>query len=1046
MNDYLEKILEDVFINEAVDKSILVLITEIVTGGKTKADERDKKQLVRLSALIVNNVLGNIDKGSKSKPELIQMASLLLTSLDLDKPEENEHLQYFEKLVGIDSVSTLKTYYFYLALLGLLSRDIIRTRLDLKNYSYTNTKVTENWNESVISGCIDAFILLVRKDNGYQDIRTAIEIINSLKKEQSNFEEKYLDKIKGDSEKITEAYKLVGIYHISKILVETANYLTEGYNYNSNLTNIIKLHKEQAKELINPATRLSSFANIISIGCTSLQKNSIWFSTQNLGTNIEKLCKKLSTQNFIDLLPSQQEAIEKNLLDPASNVTIIQMPTSAGKTLLAEFSILQTLSLKPDSKIVYVVPTRALMNQVYYDLKHDLDGFHYIIEKTSKVNEVDPSENAFLKEEINILITTPEKLDLLIRRNHPAVSDLSLIVIDEAHNIKDGERGAKLELLLVILKRERSKAKFLLLSPFLRNADMIKQWLAEGKTAIAPIKVDWKPSEKILAGIKKEGGKYYIELLPSAHGFKYVKKSVSFELEEDMDIKSTGDKAQLFELASRYLADKDKSNLYLCWGPKSADNRAREIAARIDTVKETELTGLVSRFVEDEVGEPTILSEILKKRVAVHHSGMTDEGKLLVEYLIRKNEISHICATTTVAQGINFPISSVYIDDLRKGSQRKGTNELKINDLLNIAGRAGRTLVDTYGKVFFPFNTPKNEKKVKDLILQEASEVTSALTEIIYKSEELLKAFASNNPRTRGQAYSQNESLGAFMQYLVHLLNVVGKESTITEIDSFFKDSLGYYSLEDESKKRKFIELCRMLFNDLQSKQAGVLKFADKTGFSVPSVLKIMHESKGNNLISSAESWNPNVLFNETSQSLSQKISVIGKLREVELGSSSDEAPFNPEIIAKILIHWVNGKKINSMVNIHPAFAKDKDKINKFVKFLNGLAFKSSWGLSALEGICLGKNNDVADNSFIPSMVYFGVNTQEAVATRMIGVPRGIADNVAKLINDSNKSKSYSELRKSLNSLTSNDWQSIVPRNSKLNADEWKQVTNILVS
>ena len=99
INNYLENILKDASINEAIDKSILVLITEIVTGGKSKADGRDKKQLVRLSALIVNNILGNIDKGDNPSTQLIQLASLLLTSLDLNKKEETEHLQYFENLL-----------------------------------------------------------------------------------------------------------------------------------------------------------------------------------------------------------------------------------------------------------------------------------------------------------------------------------------------------------------------------------------------------------------------------------------------------------------------------------------------------------------------------------------------------------------------------------------------------------------------------------------------------------------------------------------------------------------------------------------------------------------------------------------------------------------------------------------------------------------------------------------------------------------------------------------------------------------------------------
>lgn len=92
---------------------------------------------------------------------------------------------------------------------------------------------------------------------------------------------------------------------------------------------------------------------------------------------------------MLELLPSQKKALENRLLDIAANVTVLQMPTSAGKSLLAEFNIIVTKALKYDAKIVYIVPSRALVNQVYYDLKSDLDSLGFVIEKTSSAIEID---------------------------------------------------------------------------------------------------------------------------------------------------------------------------------------------------------------------------------------------------------------------------------------------------------------------------------------------------------------------------------------------------------------------------------------------------------------------------------------------------------------------------------------------------------------------------------------------------------------------------------------------------------------------------------
>jgi replicative superfamily II helicase len=193
-------------------------------------------------------------------------------------------------------------------------------------------------------------------------------------------------------------------------------YLVEGFKYKLNLQSEITRHAKHAREAFSIHSRWFSVSSLIERTCLEIQRNSIWFNTATLGSSIGELCKKLVENDKIDLLPSQQQALGLSVLDPASSATIVQMPTSAGKTLLAEFSILQMKALYKDAKIVYLVPTRALVNQVVSDLRSDFEGLGLSIERTSKVNEVDPLEEKLLKEEIDILVSTPEKFDLLIRK------------------------------------------------------------------------------------------------------------------------------------------------------------------------------------------------------------------------------------------------------------------------------------------------------------------------------------------------------------------------------------------------------------------------------------------------------------------------------------------------------------------------------------------------------------------------------------------------------------------------------------------------------
>lgn len=93
---------------------------------------------------------------------------------------------------------------------------------------------------------------------------------------------------------------------------------------------------------------------------------------------------------------------------------------------------------------------------------------------------------------------------------------------------------------------------------------------------------------------------------------------------------------------------------------------------------ETEEIALVRKYIDDEIGKETTLTKYLSKGIAIHHAGLSDEAKLLIEYLIREKQIKYVCATTTIAEGVNFPVSSVFFDDYRKGDTVLSSNDFGI--------------------------------------------------------------------------------------------------------------------------------------------------------------------------------------------------------------------------------------------------------------------------------------------------------------------------------------------------------------------------------
>lgn len=1028
------------------------LILNLLSDNRIKAllAEQDKTYWESLMMATVSNRLSETYSLTKlafllsmytfsgpHQQEIDDLVYKLLKTLSVN----NDNIRHeWNDLINIPIDDEYLSYYFFLSSIALRTNKTISARLSLAEYQEQND--SSDWGQYVFTSVLRATLYLIRKNNGYEDIRKVIKIIEDLQQKQAIFEKDYLNGFTANQQS-TEALWLVALYHTSKALVETAQYTLQGYNYpNRRIETIVRSHLDIAKQL-SKNDRLKGILTIIETDLNILIKNSIWNGTA-FNDKLRKLCEAKGQLGLLELLPSQRDAINKNLFNVAANAIILQMPTSAGKTLLAEFNIAITKALLSESKIVYVVPSRALVNQVYHDLRTDLAFIGLSVEKTSSVNEVDPSEDAFLKaDEIDVLISTPEKLDLLIRRNHPSVQNVSMFIIDEAHMIRDGVRGARLELVISILRRERPNAKFMFLSPFLPgDKAALQEWLGGGNI----IEVQWKPSEKIIVGVKVNKKTVTSEMITSPYAAPY-QEEYTITTDLDIDLTASADKERILEYTCKKYAQQGKTQLILCDGRKPANKTAKKIYDWLDTPSYiSDDIRIIQKYLEEEIGCPTLFSQILSKGVAIHHAGLSDETRLLIEHLIREKHIQYICATTIVAEGVNFPVSSVYFDTYRRGGNRG--SDISSNDFWNIAGRAGRTMIDDFGRIILPFNDKKNKEKGISIVKKSAEELTSVLSKLFDDRVSIIELLNAN-PHALGQlTYQYADSFEPLFQYFIHLLHV-SKNEYVQEVEDLFKDTFLYSQLSS-TEQREFIALCRKIYQTIEAKyssQIGLLNFADKTGFSVPSVLHIMSEKAHNMSISELDGWIPENLFNPyDSSNLAEKINVIATLPETKLGTESDYSQFNPDLVAKVLISWVNGNKLHSISSIHPHF-KNNDatqEVSDFINYMNGARFKASWGLSALEGIVRGIDSDIKD-SYVPSYVYYGVNNPKALALRMIGIPRGLSNSLSQVLTNDISTYSYKKIRQTINELPTHDWDALTPRNSMLSGEEWKRIVKILM-
>lgn len=948
------------------------------------------------------------------------------------------------------------TLSFHASVAGLVAERTAEVRLDLASIQFAQVDKAASWRDRVLGDVFAAFVLLCRKGGGWADIQDALQRVASLRQLQADYEAEYLSTQGDEGGQAIAAAELLGLYHAAQMVTLVGTYLENGTPSAADLLSRFDRHQSRARMAFAATDRplLVHLVDLLWVGCRELVSNAIWTHVTGLGENTREFVRHLASQGrpdpVLELWPSQQAALRGQLLNVYPRAIIVQMPTSAGKTLLAKFLILQTKALNSTGTIAYIVPTRALVNQVTLDLRsdfHDL-GAGFQVEQAVPAFELDPTEDALLINPPDILVTTPEKLDLLVRRNHLATSQLVLVIADEAHNLQSGRgRGSRLEFLLGTLKRERATIRFLLLSPFLPNDRDLVTWLSDG-IELAPIKVDWRPSRRIVGTVSSEGRQpnrtLVLKTVASAHNSD-LRAGLSLPIGP---IAGGGDSIKGLTKATVTNLEGRGATLVLCKGPGTATKRALELAESRPVLPSSPLRDAVLRYLQAEVGRESALTSCLERGVVFHHAGISQETRWLIERLIKLNDVRVVCGTTTLAQGVNFPISNVIVETLDKGDRRKGDSTLTYQDFWNIAGRAGRTLVDTVGVVVFP--TPEDHQRdaVERFMKHDAEEVLSQIIQ-------LLRSIGSAAIRLDMHAVGKWPELAALLQYLAHAARVAGQTGFSTDIEDLLRSSLVYHQLakqhDGDILAQRLFDLCTAYLRQLGALtgQAGVLALADDTGFTTPSVQHLLRQKQIDPRLRDVHTWEPATLFGSDLTHLTSRIAALGELPEVRLGTGSD-APFSPRRVAAILRDWVAGVPLATLAERHGS-KTEKDVEQRLSRF-NGYLFGSllglaTWGLGALEGVCLsGESDEVWQRvGHVPSMIFFGVRQREAVLMRMAGVPRLVAEGLGRHWAQQGRQapSSYDEIRQWVSSLPADVWTRALPRSSKLRANDlqllWKE-------
>ncbi|KAL4388632.1 hypothetical protein GQ457_09G026400 [Hibiscus cannabinus] len=382
-----------------------------------------------------------------------------------------------------------------------------------------------------------------------------------------------------------------------------------------------------------------------------------------------------------------QSRVYETALFSADNI-LLCAPTGAGKTNVAVLTILQQLALNMDSdgsishndyKIVYVAPMKALVAEVVGNLSHRLEAYGVTVRELSGDHTLTRQQI----EETQIIVTTPEKWDIITRKSGDRTYTqlVKLLIIDEIHLLHDN-RGPVLESIVARTVRQiettKEHIRLVGLSATLPNFEDVALFLrVDLEKGLFHFDNSYRP----------------VPLSQQYIGITVKKPLQRFQLMNDICYEKV-----------MAVAGKHQVLIFV--------HSRKETAKTARAVRDTALANdTLSRFLKEDAASREILQshtdmvksndlkDLLPYGFAIHHAGLARTDRQIVEELFADGHVQVLVSTATLAWGVNLPAHTVIIKGTQIYSPEKGAwTELSPLDVMQMLGRAGRPQYDSYGE------------------------------------------------------------------------------------------------------------------------------------------------------------------------------------------------------------------------------------------------------------------------------------------------------------------------------------------------------------
>jgi len=407
--------------------------------------------------------------------------------------------------------------------------------------------------------------------------------------------------------------------------------------------------------------------------------------------------------------------------------------------------------------------------------------------------------------------------------------------------------------------------------------------------------------------------------------------------------------------------------------------------------------------------------------VGVHHAGLSDDIRMLMEWLFEKHKLRFLVATTTIAQGVNFPVSGVVMASHQyPASSHPFWTDMPPEDFWNIAGRAGRISQGSLGVVSLVASDPQRAEVLKAFINKQAGNLNSALITIATEAGDLMRdlgALVYNHPEWSG-----------FLQYLAHTYRQMGQPAGFADqVEQVLRSTFGFETLRSQNA-----DLAGRLLDGIRTyaqylaRPNQPLSLVDSTGFSLQSINTVLGapERQGIN----PGTWNGQTLFSASNHDLENLMGVLLRVPELRDNLKAVTGGQSPDgnKLALIVKDWVNGASVPDIAAQH-FMGADNDLTHAITKcgqnLYGNLTQTAAWGLGALLSIT---GQEIPEEEYkvvrnLPSRVYYGVNSDAAIALRLLGVPRAVASQLASSMGDV-LGESLPAVRSRLRSMDESGW------------------------